>query len=78
MSEGHIVGLVYLNFAKAVDSINRRFPLAKLKSSGIDGAVKKWIKSHLSKSTAFFLRRPLVLVASTKVQSLDHYFFCYI
>ncbi len=30
-----------------------------------------------SKSTVFFLRRLPVLVASPKVQSLVHYFFCY-
>ncbi len=40
--------LVYLDFAKAFDSVNHRFLLAKLKSSGIDGAVLNWIKSYLS------------------------------
>ncbi len=39
---------VYLDFAKAFDSFNHLFPLAKLKSSGIDGAVLNWIKSYLS------------------------------
>ncbi len=40
--------LVYLDFAKAFDSVNHRFLLAKLKASGIDGAVLNWIKSYLS------------------------------
>ncbi len=42
------VDLVYLDFAKAFDSVNLRFLLAKLKSSGIDEAVLNWIKSCLS------------------------------
>ncbi len=48
LDEGHTVDLVYLDFAKAFGSVNHRFPLAKLKSSGIDGAVLNWIKSYLS------------------------------
>ncbi len=48
LDEGHTVDLVYLDFAKAFDSINHRFLLAKLKASDIDGAVLNWIKSYLS------------------------------
>ncbi len=48
LDEGHTVDLVYLDFAKAFNSVNHRFLLAKLKSSGIDGAVLNWIKSYLS------------------------------
>ncbi len=76
--------LVYLDFAKAFDSVNHRFLLAKLKSSGIDGAVLNWIKSYCQMdhtkytSTASFLRRLPVIVASPKVQALAHYFVCYI
>ncbi len=40
--------LVYLDFAKAVDSVNHRLLLAKLKFSGMDGTVLNWIKSYLS------------------------------
>ncbi len=40
--------LVYLDFAKVFDSVNNRSLLAKLKASGIDGAVLNWIKSYLS------------------------------
>ncbi len=43
MDEGYTVDFVYLDFAKAFDSVNHRFLLAKLKSSGIDGAVLNWI-----------------------------------
>ncbi len=38
--------LLYFDFA--FDSVNHRFLLAKLKSSGVDGAVLNWIKSYLS------------------------------
>ncbi len=48
IDEGHTVDLVYLYFAKAFNFINHRLLLAKLKSSGIDGAVLNWIKSYLS------------------------------
>ncbi len=43
LDEGHTV-----DFAKAFNSVNHRFLLAKLKASGIDGAVPNWIKSYLS------------------------------
>ncbi len=43
-----MVDLVYLDFANAFDSVSHRFLLAKLKSSGIDGAVLNWITSYLS------------------------------
>ncbi len=48
MDEGHTLDLVYFDFAKAFDSVNHRFLLAKLKFSDIDGAVHNWIKSYLS------------------------------
>ncbi len=48
MDEEHTVDLVYLDFAKAFDSLNHRFLLAKVKSSGTDGAVLNWIKFYLS------------------------------
>ncbi len=38
LDEGHTVDLVYIDFAKAFDSVNYRFLLAKLKCFGIDGA----------------------------------------
>ncbi len=44
LDEGHMVDLIYLNFAKAFDSVSHRFLLVKLKASGIDGAVLNWIK----------------------------------
>ncbi len=48
LDEGHTLDLVYINFAKAFNSVKHRFLLAKLKSSGINGAVLNWIKSYLS------------------------------
>ncbi len=78
LDEGHTVDLVYLDFTKAFDSIKNWFLLAKLKSSGLDGAVLKWIKSYLSnRSCQVQIRRLPVIVASPKVRLLAHYFFCY-
>ncbi len=84
LDEGHTVDLVYLDFAKAFDSVNHRFLLAKLKSSGIDGAVLNWFKSYLSNRSyqvqidgALSEEAPC-LSGAPKVQSLAHYFFCYI
>ncbi len=48
LDEGHTVNLVYLDFAKAFDSVNHWFLLAKVKSSGIDRAVLNLIESCLS------------------------------
>ncbi len=48
MGEDHIVDVIYLSFAKAFDSINRRFLLAKTKSFGLSEAVVRWIAEHLS------------------------------
>ncbi len=47
MDEGHTEDFIYLDFDKAADSVNHRFPLAKLKSSGINYTVLSWIKSYL-------------------------------
>ncbi len=46
MNEGYTVGLVCLDFAKPFDSINQRFLLAKLRSSGIEGRVLNWIEFY--------------------------------
>ncbi len=43
LDEGHTVELVYLDFVMPFDSANNRFLLAKLKPSGIDGALLNWI-----------------------------------
>ncbi len=48
MHEGHTVDLVYLDFAKAFESVNHRFLLPKQKSFGVDGAVLNCIKPFLS------------------------------
>ncbi len=47
MDEGHTVDLVCLNFAKAFESVNSQFLLAKLKSSGIDGSPLNSNKCYL-------------------------------
>ncbi len=48
IDEGHTVDLACLNFAKAFDSANCQFLLAKLKSSGIDGTPLSSNKCYLS------------------------------
>ncbi len=66
-------GLSLPRLRKGIRLRYHRFLRAKLKASGIDGAVLNWIKSYLSnrsyqvKSTASFLRRRPVIVASPKV-----------
>ncbi len=45
LDEGHTVGLVHLDFAKAFDSVNHQF---LLKFTSIEGAVLNWIQSYRS------------------------------
>ncbi len=64
-----MVYLVYLDFAKALDSVNHWFLLAKLKSSGIDGAVLNWIKSYLS-NRSYQVQIDGVLSEDAEIQSV--------
>ncbi len=48
MDEGHTVAVIYLDFAKAFDSVNHRFLLAKMKSFGLGDVTVRWIETHLS------------------------------
>ncbi len=48
IDEGHTVDVVYLDFAKAFDSVNDRFLLAKMKSFGLGNVVERWIEAYLS------------------------------
>ncbi len=41
IDEGHTVDVIYLDFAKAFDSVNHRFLLAKMK-------IEWWIEAYLS------------------------------
>ncbi len=43
LDEGDTVDIVYLDFAKAFDSVNHRFLLTKLKYYGIAPSVINWI-----------------------------------
>ncbi len=45
MDEDHTVDVIYLDFAKAFDSVNHRFLLAKMKAFGIGGVVVLWIEA---------------------------------
>ncbi len=39
IDEGHTVDVIYLDFAKAIDSVNHRFLLAKMNSFGLGDVV---------------------------------------
>ncbi len=39
IDDGHTVDVIYLDVAKAFDSVNHRFPLAKMKSFGLGDVV---------------------------------------
>ncbi len=48
MDKGHTVDVIYLDFAKALDSVNHRFLLAKMKSFSLGDVVVNWIEAYLS------------------------------
>ncbi len=48
IDEGQTVDVIYLDFAKAFDSVNHRFLLAKMKSFGLGAVVVRWIEAYLS------------------------------
>lgn len=48
LENGNTVDMVFLDFAKAFDSVNHRILCSKLSSFGIDIATANWIKSFLS------------------------------
>ncbi len=48
INEGHTVDVIYLDFAKAFDSVNHRFLLVKMKSFGLGDGVVRWIEAYLS------------------------------
>ncbi len=47
LDEGDTVDIVYLDFAKAFDSVNHHLRLTKLKCNEIAPLVKSWIESYL-------------------------------
>ncbi len=48
IDEGQTVDTIYLDFAKAFDSVNHSFLLAKMKSFGLGDFVVRWIEAYLS------------------------------
>ncbi len=48
MDEGHTVDVIYLDFAKAFDSVNNKFLLAKMKYLGLGDVFVRWIEAYLS------------------------------
>ncbi len=51
MEDGNTADVLYLNFAKAFDSVNQRLLLAKLESFGLCENVIRWIRSYLTERT---------------------------
>ncbi len=51
MDDGNTADVVYLYFAKAFDSVNHRFLLAKPELFGLCDKVVRWIRSHLTGRT---------------------------
>ncbi len=47
LDEGDTVDIVYLDFAKAFDSLNYRLPVTELKFYGIASSFINWIESYL-------------------------------
>ncbi len=51
MNGGNTADVVNLDFAKAFDSVNHRFVLAKLESFGLCDKVARWVRSYLTGRT---------------------------
>ncbi len=48
MGEGHTFNVIYLDFAKAFDSVNHRFLLEKMMFFRLDTIVVRWIEAYFS------------------------------
>ncbi len=48
LNEGHTVDVIYLDFAKAFDSVNHRFLLKKMKSFGLGEVLVRLIETYPS------------------------------
>ncbi len=48
IDEGHTVDVIYLDFAKAFESVIHRFLLANMKSFGLGDVIVRWIEAYLS------------------------------
>ena len=49
--DGHVVDAIYLDFAKAFDTVPHRRLLGKMEAYGISGAILEWVKDYLSGRT---------------------------
>ncbi len=66
MDDKNTTDVVYLDFAKAFESVNLVFLLAKLESFGLCGKVGRWIKSNLTERT---YKVQVALSQETKINS---------
>ncbi len=51
MEDANTADVLYLDFAKAFDSVQHRFLLAKLESFGLCNKIVRWIRSYLTGRT---------------------------
>src|SRR2546421_11023484 len=51
VDDGEFVGVAYLDFAKAFDTVSHQKLLHKLEKFGIQGSVLQWVKAFLSNRT---------------------------
>ena len=49
--DGHMVDAIYLDFAKAFDTVPHRRLVGKMESYGISGSVLEWVKDYLKGRT---------------------------
>ncbi len=68
MDDGNTADGVYLDFAKAFDSVKHRFLLARLESFGLCAKVVRWMRSYLTRRT-YRVQVADVLSQETRIKS---------
>ncbi len=68
MDDGNTADVVYLDFAKALDSVYHRFLLAKLESFGLCDKVVRWMRSYLT-GRSYRVQVADVLSQETRIKS---------